>query len=125
LTPIFNYGNSPFVGYNTITKELQVLTRNKFNDNEIIFKSNKIPVQRWNNFIFNYDGGKIDIFLNGELVSTKSGIIPYMKFQNAVVGSKKGVKGGICNIIHFPEPLTKLRIDWLYNTLKTNYPPTI
>lgn len=123
LIPLFRYGNTPVISYNSSTHNLQITSQKGLDGTEVIYNTNKIPLQKWNNFIINYDGGKIDIFLNGELIATKAGVVPYVKLDNIIVGSDNGVKGGIVNVMYFDEPLSKIKIDWLYGNFKNSSRP--
>ena len=58
-------------------------------------------LQKWNNIIINYTGGTMDVFLNGDLVSSTKNIIPYSTLDNLTIGEDNGIKGGICNVIYF------------------------
>lgn len=125
LTPIFRYGNNPVISYNSSQNNLQITTQEGLDGTYVMYSTNNLPLQKWNNFIINYDGGKIDVFLNGELIATKDGIIPYVKMNNIVVGTEKGVRGGIANVMYFSEPLSQIKIDWLYKSFKNKGRPTI
>jgi hypothetical protein len=138
-TSILNFGDKPNVLYNAklntlmITmkvKDLKTTTINKFNefdenDNLIIYKSDETLLQKWNNIIINYNGGVLDIFLNGILIKSKPGVVPYYTLDSLTIGENNGVKGGICNVIYFKKPLTILNINSLYNSVKTLTPPTL
>jgi hypothetical protein len=137
-TSLLNFGNKPNVLYNgkintlMITmqqKNLEKSTNNKFiefddNGNRILYKSNDILLQKWNNIIINYNGGVLDIFLNGELVKTDLGVVPYYTLDSLTIGENDGLKGGICNVIYFNKPLTAYKISNLYNLVKLKSPPT-
>ena len=45
--------------------------------------------------VINYDGGYMDVFLNGVLVASKPNIAPYIQYDDVVVGENKGLEGGI------------------------------
>ena len=137
-TSLLNFGNKPNVLYNgkintlMITmqqKNLEKSTNNKFiefddNGNRILYKSNDILLQKWNNIIINYNGGVLDIFLNGELVKSDPGVVPYYTLDSLTIGENDGLKGGICNVIYFNKPLTGSKISNLYNLVKFKSPPT-
>ncbi len=84
-----------------------------------------MPLQKWNNFVVNYNGGTLDIFINGELVVSKPGVVPYMKFDKLEVGDIDGIHGGICNIKYFDDALNKNKIKSIFNTGKGKNPPVI
>jgi hypothetical protein len=137
-TSLLNFGDKPNVLYNgknntlMITveqKDLQKNTNNKLTDfdekgNRIIYKNTKMLLQKWNNIIINYNGGVLDIFLNGELVKSDIGVVPYYTLDNLTIGENDGIKGGICNVVYFRNSLTSSNIYYLYNTAKDKTPPT-
>jgi hypothetical protein len=134
---LLNFGNKPNILYNAKTntlmitmqqKDLKVKTQNKLTDfdengNRLIYKNTNIPLQKWNNFIINYNGGILDIFLNGELVKSEVGVVPYYTLDSLTIGEDKGVKGGICNVVYFRNALTSSNIYYIYNTAKGKEPP--
>jgi hypothetical protein len=138
-TSLLNFGNKPNVLYNAekntlmVTmqqKNLKNITKNKLIDfddegNRIIYINKNILLQKWNNVIINYTGGTLDIFLNGELVSSTVEVIPYYTFDNLSTGENNGVKGGICNVVYFRQALTAQNIYYLYNTVKDRTPPLL
>jgi hypothetical protein len=138
-TSLLNFGNKPNVLYNgkkhslmiTIQqKNLQDITKNKLIDfdsegNRIIYNNDNILLQKWNNLIINYNGGTLDIFLNGELVKSSIEVVPYYKFDNLTIGENDGIKGGICNVVYFRRALTSQNIYYIYNTLKNRAPPVL
>lgn len=136
-TSLLNFGNKPNITYNPKTttlmitmlqKDLAVKTQNKLTDfddtgNRIIYKNTNIPLQKWNNIIINYNGGILDIFLNGELVKSEIGVVPYYTLDNLTIGENNGIKGGICNVVYFRRALTANNIYYIYNTVKGKAPP--
>jgi hypothetical protein len=65
----------------------------------------------------------MDIFLNGDLVKSISGVVPYYKLDNLTIGEDNGVNGGICNVVYFNKPLTAINIYYVYNMVKNHNPP--
>ena len=141
-TSILNYGGKPNILYNSrentlmITLDIDepsgIMIKPPYNPdnfdedgNYIIYKNTNMQLQKWNNFVINYNGGTIDIFLNGELVKSVNSVIPYMSYDNLVIGEENGVQGGICNVTYFTEPLTMDKIFYLYNTVKMFTPPVV
>jgi hypothetical protein len=80
-------------------------------------------LEKWSNYIINYNGGTLDIFYNGKLLKSFPEIIPYMNYDSLKVGTKNGVIGGICSVLYFKEILTMKKISHLYNHVKKNNPP--
>ena len=138
-TSLLNFGNKPNILYNgkkhslMITMQqnnLQDVTKNKMTDfddngNRIIYVNENILLQKWNNLIVNYNGGTLDIFLNGELVKSSIEVVPYYTYENLTIGENNGIKGGICNVVYFRRALTSQNMYYIYNTLKDRTPPIL
>jgi hypothetical protein len=138
-TSLLNFGNKPNILYNSklntmmITmkqKDLNKFTKNNLLDfdsegNRIIYVDKNVLLQKWNNIIINYNGGTLDIFVNGELVKSSVGVVPYYTYDSLKIGENEGIKGGICNVIYFRRALTSSNIYYVYNTVKNKTPPTL
>jgi hypothetical protein len=138
-TSLLNFGNKPNVLYKGETNTLMItmqqkdLTKvNKSNlidfdedGNRIIYKNTNMLLQKWNNIIINYNGGVLDIFLNGDLVKSSVGVVPYYTLDNLTIGQDNGIKGGICNVIYFKHAITSPNIYYLYNMVKNRDPPVL
>jgi hypothetical protein len=136
-TSLLNFGNKPNILYNGSTntlmvtmqqKDLKKTTKNKLMDfdedgNRIIYIKHNVLLQKWNNIIVNYNGGVFDIFLNGELVKSDIGVVPYYTLDNLTIGEENGIKGGICNVVYFKRALTAMNIYFLYNMIKNKELP--
>lgn len=137
---LLNYGDNPNVLFNINNNTLMITMKHTgdvavdssnnlvnldANGNKIIYIKKNFLLQKWNNIIINFNGGTLDIFLNGELVKSSIGNLPYMKLENLTVGSEKGIGGGICNLIYFDYCLTSNNIYYIYNMVKNNSPPVI
>jgi hypothetical protein len=90
-----------------------------------IYKTTDIVYQRWNNFVINYDGGNMDLFLNGELVASRPNIAPYMTYENITAGANNGIQGGICNVMYYDHTLSKGAITLAYRMLKDKKLPLL
>jgi hypothetical protein len=147
-TSLLNFGGKPNVLYNGGTNTLLVtmaveedappvdkegnpknnlykLTDLDKNGNRILYENSNFLLQKWNNIIINYNGGVLDIFLNGELVKSNIGVVPYYKLDNLTIGEDGGIEGGICNVVYFRKPLSVTNIFYLYNMVKERTPPVL
>jgi hypothetical protein len=73
-----------------------------------------VPLQRWNHFVYNYDGSNIDIFMNNELVASVNNQLPLMEHGNITSGAARGVIGNLTNVVAFNHYLTKDVISGIY-----------
>lgn len=138
-TSLLNFGEKPNILYNGETntlmvtmqqKDLQNTTKNKLIDfddkgNRILYTNSNFLLQKWNNIVINYNGGVLDVFLNGELVKSDIGVVPYYTLDNLTIGEENGVNGGICNVVYFNKALSSTNIYLLYNVVKNKTPPII
>jgi hypothetical protein len=147
-TSLLNFGGKPNVLYNGGTNTLLVtmevaedappedkdgnpknnlykLTDLDQNGNRILYENTNFLLQKWNNIIINYNGGVLDIFLNGELVKSNIGVVPYYKLDNLTIGEDGGIEGGICNVVYFRKPLSATNVYYLYNMVKSRTPPVL
>ncbi len=138
-TSLLNFGGKPNILYNGSTnslmvtmeqKDLKQKTTNNLLDfdeegNRILYIKHGVLLQKWNNIIINYNGGILDIFLNGELVKSDIGVVPYYTLDSLTIGKDGGINGGICNVVYFKKPLTTFNIYLLYNMIKNKTPPVI
>ena len=72
----------------------------------------QLPSQRWNNIVINRTLNNIDVFINGEYVSS---IIPnvsttVLASHDRINIGQEGLSGAICNIRYFKEPQSKTQI---------------
>ena len=132
-TNILNYGKKINIEYNGKLNSLRVTgsvasrKENDDNKNESveIYKTTDIMYQKWNNIVINYDEGHVDVFLNGVLVGTIMGAVPYMSFDSIIAGSQNGIMGGICNVNYYTEILTETSIKTTYKALRIKDEPYI
>jgi hypothetical protein len=85
--------------------------------NKSMFKI-MLPNQRWNNFVFNYNGTNADLFINGILersIDLTNNMPTYDIGDNITIGSDSlGVSGSITNIYYYPENLSQFDILGMY-----------
>lgn len=88
-----------------------------------IYQTNDVIYQKWNNIVINYNGGELDVFLNGVLVSSITGAMPYMSFDTIIAGANNGIMGGVCNINYYTDTLSEKTIKTTYKSLRIkNFP---
>jgi hypothetical protein len=136
-TSILNYGNKPNILFNPMDNTLIFVSNkadasaiNNFtlsqleeNGNQVLYEHKNVLLQKWNHIIVNYNGGTLDIFINGKLKKSVIGVIPYKTLDTLQVGSENGIQGGICNLNYFDNVLNMQQIYYLYNLLKDKTPP--
>lgn len=87
----------------------------------------KMPLQKWNYVVFNYDKTSIDLFVNGQLEHTEKRNITRddnFKINDLVyIGQERGLSGGVCNLIYSATPLVGQDIKYNYDYNKYNKPP--
>lgn len=118
FTPLLRFGDKTSISYNSSLHKFQIKCKTGVQNSEVVYTTNNISLQRWNNIILNYNSGNVDIFLNGKLVSSKKTELPYVRHDSIIVGDKNGVEGGIQNVVYYPSYLNKIQIDWIYNSQK-------
>jgi len=122
---LINYGDKPKISYKPDTKTLRITVQTGTDPHKVIYKTKKLPLQKWNNIVINFDGGTLDVFINNKLVATEKNVIPYISTDTISIGEKDGVSGGICNVVYYPDTLGKTKMDMFYNTLKIKNPPIL
>jgi len=140
-TSLLNYGDKPNVLYNASENTLMITLLNTgepaigsasrlknpqeldASGNIIVYKMEKVLLQKWNNIIINYNGGTMDIFYNGKLVKSVNEAVPQMSKDTLTIGADKGISGGICNVTYFNSSINASQIYYLYNTVKNKNPP--
>lgn len=122
FTNILNFQENPSIKYNALENTLQITcnpSENKSIDKAIILHEiPNISLQKWNNIVINYDKGTMDIFMNGELVSSNPNIAPFLTNELITIGEDKGLEGRITNIVYFREILSAQKINLSYNAVK-------
>ena len=63
--------------------------------------------------------------MNSKLLASYNNIIPYMSQDQITIGDEQGLSGGICNVVYFPQSISKDRIDINYKILSNKNPPII
>ena len=136
-----NYGVKPQISYsnssnNHTLKDTYQITFSGFSNPDLNpnKRSNslllELPGQKWNNFVFNYGGSNVQLYLNGDLVRifTFGPEHPNPQYDSSDVinvGDLNGLDGAICNITYFNEPLTDFQIRMMYKLLSANNPPVL
>lgn len=119
---IFEFGNyHPRLIYNGSTNKFKSFM-NQSESTEFT-----MPLQAWNHVVYNYTKSSVDLFVNGELVATKtsrSSVNEGLSMDDILsIGQENGLSGGICNVVYFKTPLFKYEIENMYNLNKMKDPP--
>jgi hypothetical protein len=141
-TNIFSYGTID--GYHPKLSLIQEKNSYLFN---FYYSGNEpthqleLPLQKWNNIVFNYVNNGVDVFINGKLSLSHNfshDIPKYKDLDDIFVGdtnkflndkhkinflNANALYGSICNIAYYMKPLTKHDIVFNYNMLSLNNPP--
>ncbi len=124
-TSIMNYGGKPNILYNCRENRLKISMNNGKNQKPKTFIIDDFPLQKWTNIVVNYDGGILDVFMDSKLLASFNSIVPYMSQDQLTVGFADGVAGGVCNVVYFPQSISKERIDINYKILSNKNPPIV
>ena len=125
FTTILDYASKPKIQFKPSENMLRVIMSNSIDKEHVVYESDDFKLQRWNNILVNYQGGNLDVFINGKLKSTSDNITPIMSYDGISIGEDNGLSGGICNVVYYPEPLTITEINTLYKSLKYKNPPVL
>tara|TARA_Y100000741_G_scaffold356947_1_gene334211 strand:+ start:280 stop:2031 length:1752 start_codon:yes stop_codon:yes gene_type:complete len=118
--PMIDFAKNPEVKYNPHLNQVKIY----YNEDSESVTLNHIKLQKWNHLVINYTSGHLDIFINGDLATTKTNIklnIGYMKPITS--GQYNGINGRIANVVYYHKPLSKILIDYLYNQGKNKDVP--
>ena len=116
-TEILNYGNKPKILFNPSKQKVKIIMLNDRNKLKTVY-SGKLKLQKWNNIVFTYDRGTLDVFINNVLVASQGNIVPYMSYDTLSVGSIQGIDGGVTNVMYYPKILPLSIIKQNYNIFK-------
>jgi hypothetical protein len=84
----------------------------------------ELSSQIWHNFVFNYNGDYVDLFIDGVLErSTKSRPEYNTTTDQFITGEANGLYGAICNVAYYNKPLSIYEITSAYNLLNGRNPP--
>ena len=113
-TSLLDFGDILKIKFNRNKIEIYAATSKKnVRPEELVrvYEWKKLEYQRWNNFVINYSGGTLDIFINNVLVSSTPNITPIKQFEKATAGSVNGIYGGIKDVIYYEHTLSRRQIN--------------
>ena len=131
-TTLINLGNAPNIQFNAQKNSLifsvDVADVNGGSKTVVVPASSIekdviINYSKWNHVFVNFMDGNIDIFVNGELVMSSPGVIPYKNPNMLIIGSSPGIYGEACSLVYYKKPLLAENIKLLYETMKNFNPP--
>ena len=125
FTTILDYASKPKIQFKPSENKLRIIMMNGIDKENVVYETKNVKLQRWNNILINYNGGTLDIFINGKLKSTTQNIVPVMSYDGISVGEDGGLSGGICNVVYFPDPVPLSKIQLYYKSLKYKNPPIL
>ena len=130
LFSLLNYGNNPNIMYNPSKNDFSVYMKSPDPDcskNETIpiYTNMDIPLQKWFNVVLNYHNGRLDVFLNAELVKTSFDVISCIKYDALTIGQDSGANAKICNLTYFKQPIDIVSIRTMYNVAKIDDTPNV
>lgn len=123
-TTLLDYGHVPLITYNVKTRKLIVFIKQGENELVKIYETSTLKLQKWNYFVFNYNHGIIDVFINASLVASENNIVPVMKQDEIICGSENGLMGGIKNVYYSKNVVKSLEMNVTYmshNLFQTSY----
>lgn len=133
---ILNYGNKPNVLFSpmdnillftidkTSSSDINNLTMDEEQGTQVLYEHKNVLLQKWNHIVLQYNGGTFDIFINGKLVKSVIGVVPYKTMDILQIGTENGIQGGICNVNYFNKLVNLRQIQNLYNFFKDKTPPS-
>ena len=103
------------------------LTNVPNSNSDLDFIDLNAPIQKWVNFVFNYSGNNVDIFVDGELQQTRvlDKLPTFSDFDTITIGDDLGISGSICNIKYYTNNLTRRQIAQMYNVYSNLNPPIL
>ena len=123
-TTLLNYGNVIKIVFNKDKIEILAATstsKDKANTHDLnnklikIYETKNFKYQKWNNFLLNYSGGTLDVFINNKLVASEGNISPIFYLNKVTCGYPDGIHGGIKNIAYYDYKLSRYKIHSIYN----------
>jgi hypothetical protein len=129
FTKVLDYAGKPTIWYNPEINTLKITTNVYKKDSasipKIVYKTTKLPLQKWNNIVINFVGGTLDVFINKKLVASVSNLIPYMSNDAINIGDNPGISGAVANVTYFSRPISQQKIAFFYNNLVNKDPPIV
>lgn len=111
--PILSYGGKPNIIYNVRDNRFEVSVIKKDGSQHIVYSDDNFPLQKWNHIVLNFESGTLDVFMNGTLLISETGLLTPRNNEPIIAGDKRGVEGAIRNVYYFPYILSKQQIKSL------------
>lgn len=122
---IISFGGRPRVTYNNQTQRMRVTCDLSEDNTVLIYETDEMPLQSWNNIVINYDGATMSVFLNGVLVGSRINIAPYIRYDVVETGQEHGLEGGITTVQFRNRTLSPGEVSLAYKTLGTQDTPSL
>lgn len=100
---IFTFGQRPRITFNPNTQTMKIFVRDTLNNDVQVYSNSELTYQKWEEITINVIDGKVDVFLNRELLSTTN-VLPFSTKDSIILGEKNGINGAIKNIEYNKHP---------------------
>lgn len=107
-TTVLKYGDVLELKYNAMAAEMSVFIKGR----ERVRYAGP-PLQRWNNIVLTCDDGKLDLFVNGDLVRSIDRAIPFIRLDTLQIGVDEGIHGQIANVSYYRTPLQLPMVQYI------------
>lgn len=117
-TTLSSFGNAIVVAYNASKNKLEVRLGGTSKVKKLV------PLQKWNHMAMIYNGGTLDMFMNGELMYTTVWT-PETFTKELLLGATNGIDGKICNVMYYDKVKERMFVNALYKDFKRKNPPIV
>jgi len=117
--PMIDFAKNPEVKFNPVKNSMTII----YKDSNVA-TLNHIKLQKWNHLVINYNSSRVDVFLNGDLATTKTNVVlDTDRMEPIISGQYNGINGRIASVVYYHKPLSKVLIDYIYNSGKNKKVP--
>ena len=110
---LLNYGDVILIKYDN--NKFEIYAKTGKHDKVLVYTSEDVLFQKWNNIVINYSGGTLDVFINNKLVISQINIVPVLRNSSVILGQSNGINGGIRDVVYYNNVLSRNKIGTIYN----------